>query len=211
MQCRRKGIFFFYKNESKRVRVQCIPGYPFLLHCSWEERYKCFQLKTCELEHLCNLQYRLKCVSTKWLASRYDEYIMNDLTVTQTEMKQHIKDDIKIWVCDSTARWVIEAVKHKMKQVYSEQFKKLRNYAQELLNSNPGSTITIQTERVSPDAPCTFQRIYVCFAPMKKGFLAGCRKVIGLDGCFLKGALKGEFLSAIGGMLITRCIQSHGQ
>ncbi|XP_019172994.1 PREDICTED: uncharacterized protein LOC109168426 [Ipomoea nil] len=29
-------------------------------------------------------------------------------------------------------------------------------------------------------------------------FLEGCRKVIGLDGCFLKGLLKGEILSAVG-------------
>ncbi|XP_019173411.1 PREDICTED: uncharacterized protein LOC109168986 [Ipomoea nil] len=33
---------------------------------------------------------------------------------------------------------------------------------------------------------------------MKKGFLAGCRKFIGLDGCFLKGKLKGEILTAVG-------------
>jgi len=28
--------------------------------------------------------------------------------------------------------------------------------------------------------------------------LEGCRRVIGIDGCFLKGPLKGELLSAIG-------------
>jgi hypothetical protein len=28
--------------------------------------------------------------------------------------------------------------------------------------------------------------------------LEGCKRVIGLDGCFLKGPLKGELLSAIG-------------
>lgn len=33
---------------------------------------------------------------------------------------------------------------------------------------------------------------------MKQGFKAGCRKVIGPDGCFFKGAVKGELLCAIG-------------
>jgi hypothetical protein len=28
-----------------------------------------------------------------------------------------------------------------------------------------------------------FERFYVCFDGLKKGFLARCRKVIGLDGC----------------------------
>jgi hypothetical protein len=32
---------------------------------------------------------------------------------------------------------------------------------------------------------------------MKKGFRAGCRLIIGLDGCFLKGPYKGQLLSAI--------------
>jgi hypothetical protein len=32
---------------------------------------------------------------------------------------------------------------------------------------------------------------------MKLGFKAGCRKVIGLDGCFCKGACQGELLCAI--------------
>jgi hypothetical protein len=46
--------------------------------------------------------------------------------------------------------------------------------------------------------PPTFQRIYVCLDALKKGFLAGCRRVVGLDGCFFKGATNGELLCAIG-------------
>nr|GEV48523.1 hypothetical protein CTI12_AA159120 [Tanacetum cinerariifolium] len=33
---------------------------------------------------------------------------------------------------------------------------------------------------------------------MKDGWIAGYRKVIGLDGCFLKGTIKGEFLTTMG-------------
>ncbi|GJX57760.1 hypothetical protein Tco_0287657 [Tanacetum coccineum] len=36
---------------------------------------------------------------------------------------------------------------------------------------------------------------------MKEGWSAGCRKVIGLDGCFLKGTVKGELLTTIAGTL----------
>jgi hypothetical protein len=37
----------------------------------------------------------------------------------------------------------------------------------------------------------------VCFDALKKGFKAGCRRVLGLDGCFFKGVMKGELLCAI--------------
>ena len=42
-----------------------------------------------------------------------------------------------------------------------------------------------------------FQQLYVCSSALKQGFKAGCRKVIGLDGCFFKGACQGELLAAI--------------
>jgi hypothetical protein len=43
-----------------------------------------------------------------------------------------------------------------------------------------------------------FERFYVYFDGLKKGFLAGCRKIIGLDGCWFKGANNGNLLCAVG-------------
>lgn len=43
-----------------------------------------------------------------------------------------------------------------------------------------------------------FRRFYMWFAACKKGFLAGCRRVKGLDGCFIKGATCGQLLCALG-------------
>lgn len=33
---------------------------------------------------------------------------------------------------------------------------------------------------------------------MRRGWLEGCRRIIGFDGCFLKGACKGDLLVGIG-------------
>jgi hypothetical protein len=40
--------------------------------------------------------------------------------------------------------------------------------------------------------------MYVSLVATKKGFLEGCRPIIGIDGCFLKGSFKGQLLSAVG-------------
>ncbi|XP_071704540.1 uncharacterized protein [Rutidosis leptorrhynchoides] len=48
------------------------------------------------------------------------------------------------------------------------------------------------------DGQAIFQRMYICFASIKQGWSQGCRKVIGLDGCFLKGISTGQLLSAVG-------------
>ena len=41
-------------------------------------------------------------------------------------------------------------------------------------------------------------RIFVCFEACRNGWKAGCRPLIGLDGCFLKGVYKGQLLTAVG-------------
>ena len=40
--------------------------------------------------------------------------------------------------------------------------------------------------------------MFLCFDACKRGWIAGCRRLIGLDGSFLKGVYKGILLSAIG-------------
>ena len=38
----------------------------------------------------------------------------------------------------------------------------------------------------------------MCFKGVKDGWLSGCRKVIGIDGCFITHMCKGELLTAMG-------------
>ena len=45
--------------------------------------------------------------------------------------------------------------------------------------------------------PC-FERIYICLAALKEGWIGGCRRIIGLDGCFTKDMHKGQLLIAVG-------------
>ncbi|XP_039145936.1 uncharacterized protein LOC120283315 [Dioscorea cayenensis subsp. rotundata] len=40
--------------------------------------------------------------------------------------------------------------------------------------------------------------MYICLAAVKEGFISGWRNLIALDGCFLKGVVKGQILVAIG-------------
>lgn len=43
-----------------------------------------------------------------------------------------------------------------------------------------------------------FNRMYICLGPIKKGFMEGCRPLVGFDGCHLKGPFGGQLLSAVG-------------
>ncbi|GKV07173.1 hypothetical protein SLEP1_g18974 [Rubroshorea leprosula] len=74
----------------------------------------------------------------------------------------------------------------------------LFNYANELRSKDPEANIVLHAHRPTADVNPTFIRMYVCFSALKKGFLVGCRRIIGVDGAFLKCAHKRELLTAIG-------------
>ncbi|XP_024190681.1 uncharacterized protein LOC112194693 [Rosa chinensis] len=78
---------------------------------------------------------------------------------------------------------------------YIDQYNKLASYKKELLRSNPGSTVVIKTEMVGKVR--RFHRMYVCLAACKKGWIEGCRPIIGLDGCHIKGHHPEQLLCAI--------------
>ncbi|CAM8972800.1 unnamed protein product [Rhodiola kirilowii] len=73
-----------------------------------------------------------------------------------------------------------------------EQFKLLRQYCGAVLKWCPGSTVLLKTDGVH------FQRIYICLDACKRGFLKGCRPIISLDSCHLKGHYNGQIHSAVG-------------
>nr|GEV55292.1 copia LTR rider [Tanacetum cinerariifolium] len=78
-----------------------------------------------------------------------------------------------------------------------EHYGKLYQYRQALLESNLRSTCRLDVDE-SANGSATFRRICICFKRVKDVWLAGCRKVIGLDGCFLKHTCKGELLTTMG-------------
>ncbi|KAL4396381.1 hypothetical protein AHAS_Ahas01G0086200 [Arachis hypogaea] len=77
------------------------------------------------------------------------------------------------------------------------QYARLRDYANEILKTNPGSTVRIHTNPMHDSNPI-FLRIYVCFDACKKEFVGGCRPFIGLDGTFIRGYYGGQLLTVIG-------------
>ncbi|KAJ0946197.1 putative transcription factor interactor and regulator CCHC(Zn) family [Helianthus annuus] len=83
---------------------------------------------------------------------------------------------------------------------YAEQYTILRDYAHELIQQNPGTTVKIEVDGNPDPGDNTrqFRRIYVCLAALKQGFKAIGRDFLGLDGAFMKGPFPGQLLSAVG-------------
>nr|GEX04479.1 multidrug resistance-associated protein 5 [Tanacetum cinerariifolium] len=77
-----------------------------------------------------------------------------------------------------------------------EPYSMLKSYGKAILDSNPWSTIKLGVT-VNLDGKTYFDRFCVCFVGLADGWKAGCRKIISLDGCFLKSPNQSEILTAI--------------
>ena len=74
----------------------------------------------------------------------------------------------------------------------------IHNYAVDLKATNPGSNVIVEFERQHYNELPIFQRMYICLASIREGFLGGHRRITGLDGCLLKGLLKRQLLVVVG-------------
>ncbi|XP_074322985.1 uncharacterized protein LOC141659942 [Apium graveolens] len=88
--------------------------------------------------------------------------------------------------------------KEKILGNHEQEFKKLYSYGNELMKTMPDTTVKLMTEPAEAGVEGRrFKRFYVCLGPLKAGFLSGCRPLIGLDRCHLKGPFKGILLSDV--------------
>nr|XP_033510295.1 uncharacterized protein LOC117275049 [Nicotiana tomentosiformis] len=78
------------------------------------------------------------------------------------------------------------------------EFARLCDYVDMIKHTNLGSSCWVRMDSETEPGKNLFVYFYVCFDEMKKGWLEACRRIIGFDGCFLKGACKGELLVAVG-------------
>nr|KAJ0205778.1 hypothetical protein LSAT_V11C500284100 [Lactuca sativa] len=162
----------FKKCDSVRLVVVCVSDpekCSFMVRASWMSTEKSFQVKKMNDRHTCVRNFSSsRLMNPTWLAKQFVKELVRKPKLKCKEMQT-----------------IIQIKFH------------CKDYGHELMRSNPGSTVRISVN-FNPDQTTTFHRIYVCFKAIKDGWKIGCRSVIGLDGCFLKGQCKGELLTTIG-------------
>ena len=84
---------------------------------------------------------------------------------------------------------------------FTTEFSEFQAFANELLRSNPSSTMNVEICRNDLKEG---RRIFICLDACKKGWKTDCRPIIGLDRCFLKTKFKGELLVALGKMRMNK-------
>lgn len=82
--------------------------------------------------------------------------------------------------------------KENIKGKHEAEFAKLYNHGNEILRIMRTATVKIMTEAAGLGMDGRrFKRFYMCLGPLREGFIDACRSLIGLNGCYLKGACGG--------------------
>ena len=165
---------------------------PWLAYCALLTSHHSWQLKKVVDVHTCST---IDIINSKWLSGTLETNLRENPSIKINEIRNKADRKWNTRVSMSMARRAREMVADQVQGSFKEQFRRIYDYANELLKSNPGSTIKLKVEDVQGQA--TFKRFYTCLKACKDSFVP-CRPIIGLDGCFLKGRYGGELLTTVG-------------
>nr|KAJ0193917.1 hypothetical protein LSAT_V11C800435760 [Lactuca sativa] len=145
-----------------------------------------FQIKSLKADHNCARNFKFgSLVTYAWIGSHYTKEIVESQKISVRKLRLKVMAKFGIQVSMGQCR---RAKKYALKLVEGnlvEHYGKLWSYGHEILRTNPGSTVKLDMED-GPDGKKYFSKFYCCFQGVKQGWIDGCRRVIGLDGCFLK-------------------------
>ncbi|KAL4348394.1 hypothetical protein GQ457_17G012510 [Hibiscus cannabinus] len=191
--------FLFVSNRKEKVRVVCKgKGCPFVVHASWDKSDSCFKIKTLVTDHNCSVTFKNKRANYKFVGKHFISKIRIVPKLRLVDMirlgREELNVELNKQLCNRAKKWAEEKIKGNI----IHEFNRLFDYVLALRTADPDGSFDLVVERpTAVDIP-KFRRLYVCFGALKEGFKRYCRHVIGVDGCFLKGSLKGEILSAVG-------------
>lgn len=158
-----------------------------------------FQIRTVKLTHECSRTMNHNLASARYLALKYlDDFKSDTYAFKAVTFQEKVHQDLNVNISKWTAYRALREAKRVIHGRYDEQYELLHSYCAELRRSNPGSTVKLDTYEDFQTRQQHFRRIYVCLAALRAGFIAGCMKLVGLDGIFLKGPHTGVLLTAVG-------------
>ncbi|ESR54253.1 hypothetical protein CICLE_v10023995mg [Citrus x clementina] len=189
------------KNEKIRFRAKCSnEGCPWFIYAALVESGTKFRIQKLNNVHECNGVLESKEASYKWIASQFEGTLKNNSKMPVKAMKDELVSNLGI---KASMKKMYRAKKRAMDKLngnYANSYQRLRDYAQLLKQRNPNTLVKMKfVSSFDKDRRLAlkFQRFMLSFAALKNGFINGCRRFIGLDGCHLNGLFGGMLLLAV--------------
>lgn len=186
-------------NEKHRVRVKCKNvKCKWLLYASIGRDSGDFIVKNYHPIHKCIPLNRNKLCNSKFIARKFKDRIISQPYIRIWEIQDLVRKTLGLYVGKTLCYRAKQKIMREDMGDWNLEFVRLCDYADVIKQTNPGSSCWVKIDKETEPGKNLFVYFYVCFHAFKQGWLEGCRNIIGFDGCFLKGACKGELLVAVG-------------
>jgi MULE transposase domain/MuDR family transposase len=182
----------FVKNDGQKESAKCKSDCGWYIYASWSHDKNYFQIKRFDEKHRCGRVYKHSKVGYKWICLQYFDILkvspdlkanaLQALVLTQHGLGVSLR---QCYRAKQRALVIIEGEE-------KEQYLHIRDYCEALIHWNLGTTAKVETDN------SVFKRYYICLVACKIGFLQGCRPIIGVDACHLKGRTSGQLMVAVG-------------
>ncbi|XP_021725172.1 uncharacterized protein LOC110692473 [Chenopodium quinoa] len=187
------------KSRQQRIGVRCSEGFPFRLYASWDSWRGSFVVKTVVSNHSCiRTMEKNKQLKGSWLAEQLLDVFKARPHWPAKEIIETVRRAYRVIIRKEFAYKVKWHAHKKLHGSMREHYGKVGRYLEALKRSSPNTQLDLVTYMDKNKPPQIFQRLYVCFEGLQKGWMEGCRKIICVDACFLKTFLGGQLMSAVG-------------
>ncbi|KAL1204387.1 hypothetical protein V5N11_034642 [Cardamine amara subsp. amara] len=142
-------------------------------------------------EHNCTWHGKVSLLTNARIAEMYIEEFRENPDISAGHLQAKLlKQNVNVsWtICERTRLRCLQT----FDRAQAEQLARLHDYVYELRRSNPNSTVECEVRQSK------FHRFYVCFAGLQEGWREACRRILHIDGTFLKWRMTGMLLVACG-------------
>ena len=190
------------RNEAGRLDACCKDGCPWYMKASTDSRTNSMIIKGYNETHTCQRVWKLKALTAPFLAQKFLEEFRDNPKMSLQSFASKVQKEfnmvphrVKLGRARKAALQVIHGDE-------ATQYNQLWDYGQEFRRANPGSKFFLSTQQIKEKNDAFpkehFSTLYWSVDACKRGFLKGCRPIIGIDGCHLKTRFKGNLLTAVG-------------
>lgn len=137
-------------------------------------------------------------VTSDFVANHFKDEILCNHKITLKEKRKLCWLKLAMHVTVNLVQRENKRVMNEYNGVMNVDYARLWHYREELKLSNPGTIVEIQHGKTNHITNKKyFKSIYAHFEACKQGWKDGCKKIIGVDDCFLKSIHKRELICVI--------------
>lgn len=155
-----------------------------------------FSIKSYNHKHDCVFAKSNRQAHSGWLATQMIDILKLNPNMPAKEIQNHIKLKFGVTVTIAMCYRTRDHALKKIRVSYIDDYKNLRSYVSKHMRTDKDRRFELKTS-LNKKGECIFERIYIGFSALRKGFMIDCRRIIGFVGCFLKTILGGVLLAAV--------------